>query len=146
MDWGPRITYLASTAFKERVVPFGIKDEDRQRHVCVIGKVGSGRGSLLSRMALQDIERGLGTVIIDAAGNLASTIMERLNKDELERLVHIDASDAEYPFSWNIPNDFRHTPKGGDLFADALASLYGVARTPLIDFLAEWTLRKPHRT
>lgn len=146
MDWGPRVTYLASTAFKDRVVPFGIKDLDRQKHVCVVGKVGSGRGNLLSRMALQDIERGIGTLIIDASGNLAPIIMERLTKDELERLVHIDAADAEYPFSWNIPNEFRHTERGPDLFSEALASLYGIVRSPLTDFFGKVILGSPERT
>lgn len=146
MDWGPRITYLASTAFKDRVVPFGIKDEDRQKHVCVLGKVGSGRGNLLSRMALQDIERGLGTLIIDAGGNLAPIIMERLSRSELDRLVHIDAADAEYPFSWNIPNEFRHSDRGSELWRDALASVYSTPRSALTDFLADWVLADPNRT
>lgn len=146
MDWGPRITYLASTAVKERVVPFGIKDADRQKHVCVLGKVGSGRGSLLARMALQDIERGMGTLIIDASGNVAPQVMERLSKDELARLVYIDTADAEYPFSWNIPNEFRHSERGAELFSGALASLYGISKSPLTDFLATWVLSVPERT
>lgn len=146
MDWGPRITYLASTAFKDRVVPFGIKDADRQHHVCVVGKVGSGRGNVLARMALQDIERGLGTLIIDASGTVAPLVMERLSKEELGRLVHLDAADAEYPFSLNIPNEFRHTERGPELFKDMLASVYGVPRTPLTDFFATWILKDPTRT
>ena len=146
MDWGPRVTYLASTAFKERVVPFGIKDEDRQKHVCVIGKVGSGRAALMARMALQDIERGLGTVVLDAGGNLAPLIMERLDESQLTRLVHLDAADAEYPFSWNAAAEFRDSERGAALFPDALAALYGTARSPLVEFLASWTLSDESRT
>lgn len=140
MDWGPRITYLASTALKERVVPFGIKDHDRLKHVCVIGRAGTGRAALLARMALQDIERGLGTVVLDAGGNLGPLIMERLSKSELERLVHVDAADAEYPFSWNIVAEFRETSRGREVFHDALPSLYGVTRSPLTDILADYVL------
>ena len=140
MDWGPRITYLASTALKERVVPFGIKDHDRLKHVCVIGRVGSGRAALLARMALQDIERGLGTMILDAGGNLGPMVMERLNTEELGRVVHLDAADAEYPFSWNIVPEFRDTSRGRELFHEALPSVYGVARSPLTDFLSDHVL------
>jgi hypothetical protein len=146
MDWGPRVTYLASAALKDRVVPFGIKDHDRLKHVCVVGKVGSGRGALLARMALQDVERGLGVVILDVSGNLSPLIMERLDSAGLERLVHLDAADAEYPFSWNIPNEFRHSDRGKDLFKDALASVYGVTRSPLIDFVASYVLDTPDKT
>lgn len=146
MDWGSRITYLASTAFKDRVVPFGIKDEDRQKHVCVIGKAGSARESLIVRMALQDIERGLGIVILDATGDLAPVVMERLSEEELKRLVYVDVSDAEYPFSWNSAKEFRAAPRGAALFPDAFASLYGVARSAFTDFFAHWILTDESRT
>lgn len=143
MDWGPRITYLASTALKDRVVPFGIKDHDRMKHVCVIGKVGSGRAALLARMALQDIERGIGTLVLDANGNLGPMIMERLSDAELKRLIHLDAADAEYPFSWNIVQEFRTNERAHALFAEALPSVYGVPRSALTDFLATQILKTP---
>lgn len=146
MDWGPRITYLASTAYRERVVPFGIKDADRQKHVCVVGNTVSERASLLARMALQDIERGLGTVILDASGSLSPLILERLSPDELTRLVYVDVADAEYPFSWHSAHEFRTAPRGRELFSDALASLYGVSRSGLSDFLASWVLSDESRT
>jgi hypothetical protein len=146
MDWGQRITYLASTAHKNRVVPFGIKDSDRNKHVCVLGKVGSGRGALLARMALQDVERGVGVVILDVSGNLSPLIMERLTTEQLDRVVHLDAADAEYPFSWNIPNEFRHTARGGTLFSEALASVYGVTPGPLVSFLAAHIQAHPEKT
>lgn len=146
MDWGPRITYLASTAFKERVVPFGIKDEDRLKHLAVIGKVGSGRAELITRMALQDVERGLGLLVIDASGTVAPMLMERLRPDALARLIHVDAADAEYPFSVNFVGEFRKTEKGKALFADALATVYGVSKDPLIEFLASQTVTSSQRS
>lgn len=147
MDWGQRITYLASTAHKNHVVPFGIKDADRHKHVCVLGKVGTGRGALLARMALQDIERGVGVVILDVSGNLSPLIMERLTTEQLDRVVHLDAADAEYPFSWNIPNEFRHTQHGSGLFVEALASVYGVTTpSPLLTFLASYIQAHPDKT
>lgn len=146
MDWGSRVTYLASTAFKDRVVPFGIKDSDRLKHLCVLGKIGSGRADLLARMALQDIERGIGTLVLDASGNLGPLIMERLDADALARLVHLDASEAEYPFSWDIVAEFRARPEGKTLFFDALASVYGVARDALVESLGEYVLEEAGRT
>ncbi|MEK7530576.1 MAG: hypothetical protein AAB573_01815 [Patescibacteria group bacterium] len=136
MDWGSRITYLASTALKERVTPFGIKDKDRKHHVCVLGRVGSGRAEFLTRMAIQDIERGIGMVIIDAAGNMGPMLMERLNPEEIERLVYLDASDAEYPFVWNVAEEFRGSARGKELFEMGLASIYRVKKSELTDAIA----------
>ncbi|MEN9390156.1 MAG: hypothetical protein RLZZ283_256 [Candidatus Parcubacteria bacterium] len=136
MDWGSRVTYLATTALKERVTPFGIKDKDRKHHVCVLGRVGSGRAEFLTRMAIQDIERGIGMVIIDAAGNMGPMLMERLNPEEIERLVYLDASDAEYPFSWNVAEEFRGSARGKELFEMALASIYRTKKNELTDAIA----------
>lgn len=146
MDWGSKVTYLASTTFKERTIPFGMKDADRQQHLCVLGRVGSGRAKLLARMALQDIERGVGMVVLDASGNLGPLIMERLNAEQLERLIYLDASDGEYPFSWKSVDDFRATEKGKILFKDTLPSMYGVQKNALTDFVAEYILEVPTLT
>lgn len=75
MDWGSRITYIGSTALKEKTVAFGIKDADRLRHLSVLGASGTGRAELLVKMALQDIERGAGVMLIDASGTAASLLV-----------------------------------------------------------------------
>lgn len=145
MEWGSRVTYLASTAHQGRVVPFGIKDSDRQKHLCVLGKVGSGRAELLARMALQDIERGVGVVLLDT-GTLGPLVMERLTPEALARVIHLDAADAEYPFSWHLTDEFRGSDRGAELFAEALPSVYGVSRSPLTDFLSAHIIADPTRT
>lgn len=146
MTWGTDVTYLAATNIKGRVVPFGIKDADRTHHVCVLGKVGSGRSAFLSRMALQDIERGVGVLVLDGSGNVGPMIMERLPKNAIEHLAFVDAADAEYPFSWNIPNEFRHSARGEELWLRAFASAYGVEQSAFTDVLARWVLADPSRT
>lgn len=146
MDWGSRITYLASTALKERTTPFGIKDADRTSHVCIVGRPGSGRAPLLARMALQDIERNIGVVVVDASGNLAPLILERLGDEEQKRMVYLDPSDAEYPFSWNCVNEFRGSSIGKELFRQVLPSLYGVPRSSLTDAGADEILDRPDET
>ncbi len=146
MDWGSRITYLAATSFKGRVTPFGIRDADRLQHLLVSGKVGSGRAHMLARMALQDIERGIGTVIVDATGVLTQLILERLPSGAEERVIYLDAADAEYPFSWDVAGDFRTTARGRELYRELLASLYGVPEGPLVSAAATYTMENPHTT
>lgn len=146
MDWGSRITYLASTALNKRMTPFGIKDKDRMQPVAVLGRVGSGRAALLARMALQDIERGLGVVILDVSGNLAPLIMERLDDAERGRIIHIDPSDAEYPFAWDIVDEFRGTALGKEIFEAVMASMYRTPKNKLTDKVADHILAKPGST
>lgn len=141
MDWGGKVTYLAQTAFKNGVVPFGIKDTDRLEHISVIGKAKSGRASLLTQMALQDIERGMSVVVLDASGALAPMLAERLSSEAREKLVFLDPSDGEHPFSWNAVEEFRPLgDRGVSVLSEALASIYRVPVGLLTSFVAEFSL------
>ena len=143
MDWGSGITYIAKTAFKGKETNFGLKDRDRLEHVSVIGKGGSGRAALLAAMALQDVERGLGTIVIDASGKLTELLLERLGPDQRERLIYLDPSDAEYPFSWNPMDDVRTLPSDMalPLLSDLITALYRVPASPFSDIAAAEMLK-----
>lgn len=139
MDWGSGITYIGTTVFKGKETRFGIKDVDRTQHVSLIGKTGSGRAGFLTSMMLQDIDRGVGVVLLDATGNVSELLLERLNDSARARLVYVDPSDAEYPFSWNPLEDFRMLPedRARVLLAAYLVSLYRLRPSPLTDFFAQ---------
>ena len=55
-----KITYFAETDYRSRRIKFGIRDEDRARHMYVIGKTGMGKSTLLENLAIQDIQNGEG--------------------------------------------------------------------------------------
>lgn len=142
MDWGSRITYLAGTTFKDRAVTFGIKDTDRLENMCVIGRAGSGRSQLLARMALQDIERGGGTLVIDATGQLTQYIVERLDDESKERLILLDPSDGEYPYSWNPIDDFKKLERADAVhhLSYALSSVYRIPPSRFTELGAEFVI------
>ncbi len=147
MDWGDRVTYFAETAFQNAVTPFGLKDGDRLEHLFVLGKPGSGRASLLTNIALQDIERGMTVVILDASGTLSSLVLERLSLDAQEKVVYLDPSDGEHPFSWNPVGEFRALgPEALPALTEALASVYHVHPGRLAALAAEAILRHPGST
>ena len=49
--------------------------EDRFRHIYIPGKSGSGKSSLLSLIALQDIEQGFGVAVLDPKGDTTTRIL-----------------------------------------------------------------------
>lgn len=141
MDWGSKVTYIAQTAFKTDVVPFGIKDGDRLEHVSVIGKSKTGRAEILMKMALQDIERGMSVVVLDASGGLAPLLAERLGEDARDRLVFVDPSDGEHPYSWNPIDEFRALgSKSVSALSEAIASLYRISPSELTHFASKFIL------
>jgi len=148
MDWGSKVTYLGSTTLKERTVNFGVKDTDRLRHFCILGKSGSGRAELIVQMALQDIERGIGTILLDASGKVASALIERIDPSLTDRIVYLDPAIAEYPYSWNPLDDIRTLPSAvqAKYLTELLVSLYNIQRTPFVEYGADVLLRHKNAT
>jgi type IV secretory pathway TraG/TraD family ATPase VirD4 len=102
------ITYLAVTDYRNGRKPFGIKRNDRLSHVYVIGKTGTGKSTLLERMALQDLERGDGFALIDPHGDLVERIADRIPPNRLLDVVYLNASDPTQPYGYNPLRRVRH--------------------------------------
>ena len=102
MSYHPgNITYLARTDFRNGGEMFGIKREDRFSHVYVIGKTGTGKSTLLERMALQDLERGNGFALIDPHGDLVERIADRVPPNRLLDVLYLNAADPTQPYGYN---------------------------------------------
>jgi hypothetical protein len=97
-----RVTYFAETDARNKRVKFGIKAKDRSKHVYVIGKTGMGKSTLLSNMAVQDIQNGEGMCLIDPHGSLADLVLEYVPQERIRDVVHIAPFDVEYPVSFNV--------------------------------------------
>jgi len=86
-------------------VPFGIKADDRTRHVYVIGKTGMGKSTLLENMAVQDIKNGNGLAFIDPHGQTAETLLDYIPAERKDDVVYFAPFDTENPVSFNVMED-----------------------------------------
>src|SRR5271170_7974409 len=100
---------------KER--KFGIKVDDRRRHIYVAGKTGVGKSTLLENMAIADIRSGKGIAIIDPHGELAEKLLDFIPEERLDDVIYFDPSDMEHPFAFNpmeqVGTEFRHLVASG---------------------------------
>jgi|SRR5579862_4172757 len=95
------VLYLGKTDFRNSQAAFGIKREDRFSHVYVIGKTGTGKSTLLERMALQDLEFGHGFALIDPHGDLVERIADRIPARRLLDVLYLNAADPTQPYGYN---------------------------------------------
>ena len=70
------VTYFAKTNFRNSLTKFGIKRDDRRRHMYIIGKTGMGKTTLMENMILSDIYNGNGCCYIDPHGDTAETLID----------------------------------------------------------------------
>ncbi len=99
------ITYFAETDFRGKRTRFGIKSEDRSRHVYVIGKTGMGKSTMLENMAIQDIQNGNGVAFIDPHGGTAEKLLDYVPASRINDVVYFAPFDLDHPISFNVMED-----------------------------------------
>jgi len=100
--------------------------EDRRRHSYIVGKTGSGKTTLMQRMALQDIHRGEGVCIVDPHGDLVEDILQRIPPHRQKDVIIFDASDYDRPIGLNLleHNDEMHRHMIVNEFIGLLVRMY----------------------
>jgi len=96
------ITFLGETTFRNERKRFGIKNEDRRRHIYIIGKTGTGKSELLINLAFQDIKRGYGIGFFDPYGESAERLLDLVPKRRINEVVYFNPADENFPIPFNI--------------------------------------------
>lgn len=93
---------LAETDWRGQHRRFGILQEDRLRHLWVIGKTGSGKSTLLLRLIAQDLAAGRGVGLLDPHGDLALAALALVPKARTNDVAYLDPADAESAVAFNV--------------------------------------------
>ena len=75
--------------------------EERERHVYIVGKSGSGKSTFLFNLAMGDIYAGEGVAVIDPHGDLAEDILDAIPRSRINDVCYLDAGETEYPVGFN---------------------------------------------
>ncbi len=111
------INFFAETTFRNQRRKFGIKLDDRRRHMYIVGKTGMGKTVLLKNMAIQDILNGHGVGFVDPHGEAAEELLDFIPASRIKDVVYFNPADLAYPIAFNIMEhvepEFRHLVAGG---------------------------------
>jgi len=96
------INFFGLTTFRNQRKKFGIKADDRRRHVYVVGKTGMGKTEMVLNMAIQDIEQGRGIGFVDPHGEAAERLLDFVSSSRVNDVVYFNPADLEYPLTFNV--------------------------------------------
>jgi len=99
---------IGQNIFRDGKKEVRILDDDRRRHLYVIGQTGTGKSVLLQEMIRQDMESGKGVCLIDPHGDFAGKVLGLVPPSRAEDVIYFDPSDAERPLGLNM---LEHDPK-----------------------------------
>ena len=111
-DHSKPFTPIGHTNFRNGNKLFGIKLQDRFSHVYSIGKTGSGKTTLLLSMAIDDIRKGYGVVLIEPHGDASQALLEQIPEHRKADVIYFNPGDPANRLGFNplsgIPAEERH--------------------------------------
>jgi CxxC-x17-CxxC domain-containing protein len=111
------ITFFAKTNFRNQETTFGIKTDDRRRHVYVIGKTGMGKTNLMENLVVQDIANGHGVAYVDPHGDTAEKLIKSIPANRINDVIYFNPADQDYPIAFNVMEkvnaEYRHLIASG---------------------------------
>ncbi|NCN58715.1 hypothetical protein COW99_05440 [Candidatus Roizmanbacteria bacterium CG22_combo_CG10-13_8_21_14_all_38_20] len=94
--------YIGKSVYRGMTRPVYLNDEDRARHMYIIGKTGVGKSEQLKSMAIQDIRAGKGICVMDPHGDLIEDLLPMIPPERAEDVIHFDPSDTDRPMGMNL--------------------------------------------
>ncbi len=76
-------------------------EDDRRRHLYVIGKTGTGKSTLLLSLIYSDLVVGKGLALLDPHGDLAKAVIDAMPRHRIADCLYLDPADLEHPAGFN---------------------------------------------
>ncbi len=96
------ICLFGETNYRNQMRRFGIKLDDRRRHMYIIGKTGMGKTTMMENMVLHDIYAGHGVGVVDPHGDFAEKIINYIPPKRINDVVYFNPADVANPIGFNI--------------------------------------------
>ena len=94
--------FLGESTYRGLRRPVYISDIDRQRHMYIIGKTGTGKSKFLQSMILQDIRSGKGVCFMDPHGDAVEELLGMIPPERAEDVIYFRPSDTLRPMGLNL--------------------------------------------
>ncbi len=131
------ITILGYTHFRDERIKFGVKKDDKMRHMYIVGKTWMWKSTLISNMARSDMITGSGVWVIDPHGDLIDTLIQHIPSWRTNDVVLFDVGDLDWPIWFNILE--YTTSEEKNLIASWVVStfkkLYGHSWGPRLEYI-----------
>jgi len=111
------INFFGKTNFRNKEARFGIKTDDRRRHMYLIGKTGMGKTTMMENMIIDDIRKNKGVGLIDPHGQFAEKILDFIPPERADDVIYFNPADIDNPIGFNplegADTSFRHLIASG---------------------------------
>ena len=93
---------LGKNIFRREEAVVRMTDDDRRRHLYIVGQTGTGKTTMMLDMIKQDIENGKGLAFIDPHGDSVEKILGIIPAERIEDVIYFNPADIERPTGLNM--------------------------------------------
>lgn len=99
---GQKGIHLGTNEFRGAKTEIYMDQQDRLRHLYVIGQTGTGKTSFMKTLIEQDIRNGDGVCFIDPHGTDIIDILATIPPERYEDVIYFDPAYVDRPFGLNM--------------------------------------------
>lgn len=120
---------FAKNTYGGNITMIGLNQEERRRHMYILGATGTGKSTMLLSMINQDLQNGKGLCVIDPHGELIDSILPLIPENRIKDVVYFNPDDISYPVGLNLlelPTDITGDPllREKELITESIISLF----------------------
>jgi len=93
---------FAKNTYGDSTTMIGLNQEERRRHMYILGATGTGKSTLLLSMINQDMKNGKGLCVIDPHGELIESILPLIPENRIKDVVYFNPDDISFPVGLNL--------------------------------------------
>lgn len=120
---------FAKNTYGGSTTKIGLTEDERRRHMYILGATGTGKSTMLLSMIKQDLENGKGFCVIDPHGELVDNILPMIPDNRIKDVIYFNPDDISYPVGLNLlelPTDISGDLllREKELIAESIISLF----------------------
>lgn len=93
---------FANNNYGGSITKIGLTEDERRRHIYILGATGTGKSTLLLSMITQDMKSGKGICVIDPHGDLAEKILPLVPTNRIKDVIYFNPDDVSHPIGVNL--------------------------------------------
>jgi hypothetical protein len=115
---------LGYSTFRGEKKPVYLTDEDRRRHLYIIGQTGTGKTTTIDDLVMQDIRNGKGVAVIDPHGELAEHALSFVPPERLDDVIYFNPGDLTRPLGLNMLDYNFDRPEEKTFIVNEMQSIF----------------------
>ncbi|OHA10112.1 MAG: hypothetical protein A3A44_01695 [Candidatus Sungbacteria bacterium RIFCSPLOWO2_01_FULL_60_25] len=93
---------LGTSVFRGETRDAYLGEDDRRRHLYIVGQTGTGKTNFMMSMIRQDIGAGRGVCFIDPHGDTAESLLAAVPPERANDVIYFNPADTERPLGLNM--------------------------------------------